>query len=248
MNVHILNGDSLKEQFPSSLDGKIIVARECLVDGDVSGKTLPDLYNTRKTFLEKHYAIPPAEYASGTETEFKKIINLPGDADVTLWFEDDLFCQVNLWFCAHLIHDYGNVEQVYLARPTTDVRYGFGGMNKKELSHAYQQRTEINDYNLAALSLLWRSYQEQQWKKMLALAQNIWEDLPFVEKAVLANIERFPEDGSPGRPKRTLQTIVNEIGDEEFGPVFREFHKRESIYGYGDLQVKRLFDEIKAGD
>ncbi len=35
---HILNGDSLKEQFPENIQGDIIVARECLVDGNVKGK------------------------------------------------------------------------------------------------------------------------------------------------------------------------------------------------------------------
>ena len=47
-----------------------------------------------------------------------------------------------------------------------------------------------------------------------------------------------------GRPIQSLITIMKELDTEEFGPVFREFNKRESIYGFGDLQVKRLFDEI----
>jgi len=34
---HILNGDALKEQFPDRIKGKIIIARECLVDGNVTG-------------------------------------------------------------------------------------------------------------------------------------------------------------------------------------------------------------------
>jgi len=37
---------------------------------------------------------------------------------------------------------------------------------------------------------------------------------------------------------------MKELETQDFGPVFREFTKRESIYGYGDLQVKRLFDEL----
>lgn len=47
-----------------------------------------------------------------------------------------------------------------------------------------------------------------------------------------------------GRPIQSLITIMKELDTEEFGPVLREFNKRESIYGFGDLQVKRLFDEI----
>ncbi len=32
---------------------------------------------------------------------------------------------------------------------------------------------------------------------------------------------------------------------QNFGLIFREFCKREGIYGFGDLQVKRLLEEIQ---
>ena len=38
---------------------------------------------------------------------------------------------------------------------------------------------------------------------------------------------------------------MKELETEEFEPVFYEFCKRESIYGFGDLQVKKLIREIK---
>jgi len=48
-----------------------------------------------------------------------------------------------------------------------------------------------------------------------------------------------------GRPSQSLIRIINELNTVEFEPIFREFSKREDIYGFGDLQVKRLFNEIK---
>jgi len=35
--------------------------------------------------------------------------------------------------------------------------------------------------------------------------------------------------------------------DVPFGAVFHEFQRREAIYGFGDLQIKRLFDAVMAG-
>jgi hypothetical protein len=59
------------------------------------------------------------------------------------------------------------------------------------------------------------------------------------------------EDGSvrrtnenPGRPSQSLIAIMNQFKTEDFDTVFREFSKREPIYGFGDLQVKRLLDQI----
>ena len=42
---HILNGDSLKDQFPNKINGDIIITRECFVDGDVKGGNLVETRN-----------------------------------------------------------------------------------------------------------------------------------------------------------------------------------------------------------
>ena len=41
---HILNGDSLKNQFPKSISGELIVARECLVDGNIQGEDIMNYF------------------------------------------------------------------------------------------------------------------------------------------------------------------------------------------------------------
>jgi hypothetical protein len=37
---------------------------------------------------------------------------------------------------------------------------------------------------------------------------------------------------------------MDELGTTDFGLIFKEFNKREAIYGFGDLQVKRLLDGL----
>jgi len=46
------------------------------------------------------------------------------------------------------------------------------------------------------------------------------------------------------RPVQSLKEIKEELKTDDFGIIFREFSKREAIYGFGDLQVKRLLDEL----
>ena len=43
----------------------------------------------------------------------------------------------------------------------------------------------------------------------------------------------------------TLEGGADDEGNDVMDVVPREFCKRESIYGFGDLHVKRLFDKIK---
>ncbi|MBN3565020.1 hypothetical protein, partial [Aliamphritea spongicola] len=57
--------------------------------------------------------------------------------------------------------------------------------------------------------------------------------------------DRIPHGEYPGKPKATIIQIIKDLGVDDFPKVFREFRNRIPIYGYGDVQVKRLYDEIK---
>ena len=59
-----------------------------------------------------------------------------------------------------------------------------------------------------------------------------------------AHIQRIPTDGNMGRPTQSLIMIMEELKTDKFEPIFKEFNSRESIYGFGDLQIKRLYDKI----
>jgi len=244
MVVHILNGDSLAERFPESIEGEQIVARECLVDGDVHGETLEEFFKNRAQFLYQAYDIPTQEYEQKTLPEFEKIKNLGADDEVNLWFEDDLFCQTNLWFTVSLLRKYTPVKSISLVRPEDNIRYGFAGLDEAGLIQAFIDKISLSDSMLTDLSNLWKNYQSTNTEEMHSIAQS--SELSFLNEAVKAYIDSIPSNGNPGRPKRTLKAIMDKVGSEKFGPVFQEFNKSEGIYGFGDLQVKRMFDELKS--
>ena len=295
---HILNGDALLERFPIDTPD-IIVARECLVDGVVSGApqgsslddgldaTLDAFFHIRASFLQKHYGISPDEYATGTMAEFRKIREIPLSSDINLWFEEDLFCQVNFWFCCYLIHEsFSNLARsanssnptnptncsnptntgarprVFLIKPKPNTPYSFAGQSDEELAEQFRERVPIGDCE--SFACLWREYQRGDVEALRNVAARLEGEFPFVLKAVEAHIDRIPREGDPGRPVRTLLEIVREMREVlemqetraaqksrtkqvNFGAVFREFQRREAIYGFGDLQVKRLFDAVMAG-
>jgi len=247
MIYHILNGDALKDKFPKDLSGEIIVARECLVDGNVEGESLEDLFNTRARFISESYSVYDDEgYFVKVAPEFEKIRNIPSSSEVNLWFEDDLFCQVNLWFVIHLLNetDSRNIN-LNLVRPTTDLQYGFGGMSSLDLLSAYQHKIEIDQPTLDVLRKLWKLYQNKNHHAMIKLVDELVPQFGFVKIAVQAEINRCPNDETYGRPTQALIDIMTELNTDDFGTVFREFSRREAIYGFGDLQVKRLLAEIK---
>ncbi len=240
-----MNGDALRVQFPAKLEGDIIVARECLVDGDAGGEDLDDFFHRRARFIMETYNISSIEeYFSTSVTEFKRIMNTPPSSTICLWFEDDLFCQVNLWFVAHLLDTYLKEKKVYLVRPQTHDQFGFGGLIQSELLQAFNDRIVLND--LDKFACLWRYYQKHDTDSLLKTASELKESYPFVTAAAEAHIARLPDSNGLGRPFQTLTEIINELGTDDFGTIFKEFSKRESIYGFGDVQVKRLLRQVQS--
>jgi len=243
---HILNGDSLKDQFPKGIEGEIIVARECLVDGDVKSNSLEELFAIRAKFIAELYGdYSIRNYYTDSVSEFEKIKRIPKRSTINLWFEDDLFCQVNFWFVAYLLFNFVQDVKVFLIRPDVHTPFGFGGLNKSELEQVFKKRIQLD--KLYEIASLWEFYKNGDLKNLLHTAVKLNDSFPFIHTAFEAHIARIPDENSIGRPAQTLLNIMDELETEEFGPVFKEFNKRESIYGFGDLQVKRLLAEIKSG-
>ena len=240
---HVLNGDALLSQFPKSILGGKSIARECLVDGPVKADSLEQLYELREEFLKTNYRISnDIKYKDNVILEFTKIEMLDQDMDINLWFEDDLFCQVNLWFVLSLLNANKHQNSLYLVRPPVHTQYGFGALSDGELITCYNNRINIKHFNV--WSSLFTEYQEDNYVELIRLAKSFEADYPFVLEAVQAHIQRQPTNESLGRPKDSLIRIISDLQTKSFEHVFKEFCKREAIYGFGDIQVKRLYDQV----
>lgn len=246
MQIHVLNGDSLLMQFPDDLWGETIVVRECLVEGDVSGESLQDFFQNRTAFFSEAYGLEADGYQIKSISEFERILAIPKEASVSLWFEEDLFCQVNLWFIAYLLVWHNKLNNVTLVLPNKQNRFGFGGMDTLELETAFSNRQKLNAAQLFDLAQLWKFFQANAIEEMQHIAALHERDLPFLEEAIEAHAARYPKDGSEGRPKAAIRAIIAELKTTEFEPVFQEFCRSQAVYGFGDMQVRRLFDEVIA--
>lgn len=242
---HILNGDALLDIFPSELlTGEIIIARECLVDGPVSSETPEQFWDIRANFIQETYGEERESYFGEVVTEFDKIKAVPANSEVNFWFEDDLFCQVNLWFCVSLLMPVAHAIKVYVIKPPLigqepDWR-GFGMMDRHTLAEAYLNKQELSLADLSLLSSLWDAYQKNDRDKLMQLSFINSKNFPFLEQVIQAQLDR-----QDNRPENALKEIMKEKQTTDFKTVFQEFGKREGIYGFGDWQVEGLMEKIK---
>ncbi|MDR7127799.1 hypothetical protein J2X69_000127 [Algoriphagus sp. 4150] len=241
--LHVLNGDSLASSFPASIPGEIAIVREALVDGPVNAQSVEELWLIREKYLSHNYPEAAQEnYFTKVVSEFEKIMTVSSETKVYLWFEHDLFCQVNLWFVVNLLNK--RKGPIYLVTPTTDLIEGFGGMNVLKLEQAYRDAKLLTANERHILNDMWDLYQRQDISEAITLSKQVSPELPFLYPAVAAWKESIPNGNNPGKPKAALKEIAAELGTDDFGKIFRAFHIKHAIYGYGDLQVKRLWEEL----
>jgi len=240
---HILNGDSLKEQFPKEIQGQTIVTRECLVDGNIQGSDQEEFFKNRATFISETHGCKIEDYYNITVSQFEQMQAIPENSEINLWFEDDLFCQVNFWFVISLLSQNKRNYKYYLVRPQSGHEYSFGSMSQDELNLAYKGKVKLAD--LDKLEQLWSLYQNGDLGIITSIAKEIQKKYPFVLDAIEAHIQRLPSKNSFGRPIDSLIRIIQDLQTDHFGTIFREFIKREPIYGFGDLQVEKMIEYIK---
>ncbi|SEI60287.1 hypothetical protein SAMN04487995_1598 [Dyadobacter koreensis] len=242
---HIVNGDALLDNFPAELlTGEIIVARECLVDGPVSGENFQEFAETRANFIHQEYGEEKQAYFEEIIPEFNKIQAIPADSEINFWFEDDLFCQVNLWFCVSLLMPVAHTLKAYIIKPVVDDNQpdwrGFGIMDSHMLAEAYLHKQLLSQADLSLLNDLWLAYRDNDLESLQKSSEKNSVNFPFLNLVIQAQIDRRND-----RPENVLKEIMKEKETTDFNTIFKEFSKREGIYGFGDWQVEKMLERIQ---
>lgn len=238
MNVHVLPGDSLSKEFQKTgIDGEVIICRECLVVGDVSAETLDEFWDRRANFISLEYGGDPIEYRENVAYELERLIGQPAETEVNLWFEYELFCQANMWFCLDLLKN--SEASVFRVEPLNaspdDVWKGFGSHSADELANCFDARILFSSADIQIGSKLWQAYRSRDAGELRRLGEYRSPCFPFLKEVCDAAAE---VESRPIEIVKELKTA----GLLEMDSLFPEFQKRGGVYGFGDLQVARLMD------
>lgn len=241
---HILNGDALASKFPKSIPGARIIFRECLIDGPVTANSGEEFWKKREDFLRANFPeVQDLNYQTQVRDEILKITAIPAEDKIYCWFEEDLFCQVNLWFILNYLKTHP--AEVFLVLPYPDSPYHFSTLGEKELEHAFLKKSHsLSQREREVLGDLWIHFQHENVFDSMKIAQLFTERFPFIKPAVEAWRDMIPMGDFPGKPKAILLEISQKLRTTDFQTIFREFQKQLPEYGFGDLQVKRMCEAL----
>lgn len=240
MIYHVLPGDAQVEDFrKTGIPGEVIVFREAFVTGPLDAAGPNEFWDQRARFVLGEYGEDVIAYHEKVADEILKLSDIEAGDEVNLWFEFELFCSVNFWYCLSELKDSG--ASVFRVAPINlepdDVWKGFGEHNSDDLAAAFESRTEISQEDLDRGAELWNAFRRREGSGLRKLGDYRSASMPFLKEVA---------DAASEIDTRPLQ-IVREIRSEGFAnieEVFPEFKKRAGVYGFGDLQVERLLDSI----
>jgi len=238
MIYHMLPGDAQVGAFKNSgISGEMLVCRECLIEGDISGETLDEFFVNRSAFINAAYGDDPANYNGVVASQFRPLKDLSVRDEINLWFEYELFCAANLWFCLSLLVNTEaavyRVEPIY--RTTEDRWEGFGGATGEDMRRCFESRIRLTDEDIELGSRLWTAFRTDDPAEMERLSDEVSPAFPYLSELCEAAALRDSE------PKRIADEIKRE-GNEDFSDIFAAFRQRAGIYGFGDSQLKRVLE------
>jgi hypothetical protein len=240
MIYHVLPGDTQVEEFrKTALDGELIVFREALVTGPVESANVDEFWERRAHYILSEYGEDEIEYQEKVADEILRLTDAEKGDEVNLWFEFELFCGVNLWFCLDQLKGSGaSIYRVSPVNPSPDnVWDGFGQHTADDLRACYETRVELTEEDIEIGASLWAAFRDRDADRLHELGEYRSPAFPFLKEVSEAASELET------KPAAIVKEIVAS-GKHDIDEVFPEFRSRAGVYGFGDLQVEKLLGRV----
>ena len=233
--LHLLNGDATLAVFPSSLPGHRAVWRDIMVEGPPV-----DDGAVRAAWLAPRLGVTPDDYERGWREGQATLARAAAEDEVILWFEQDLFCAVNLWFVLGRLPPTTPVSLVF--PPLGETFDGLGTLRSAELAQLFESRRRRPGATRAEANVLWHAYADSNPN---ALAQT-HASLDFSDEAIRLHLGRFPSTihGVDEIELATLRALVP--GPRTFGDLFRAVTHAPPLrrHGMGDVQYAAALRDL----
>ncbi|WP_273566933.1 DUF1835 domain-containing protein [Maribacter halichondriae] len=250
--LHITNGDSFTEKLKElNLKGDIITWREMLCEGRTETNVGSEsFWKTRFEFLHKNYKVTKSIFIEKTLKEYRSLCNHKQQDQIVLWFEYDLFCQVNMlavlsWLKAN--RKYAEISLVCSGKEDdTDKLYGLSELNNEQLLKLYENRIVLTQDDVEYADYVWQLYCSDNPIRLENLRDFGQFQFEYLSEAIKAHLQRFPTI------KNGLNALENHVLDFSFSKkpkskveLLGGLLKNQGNYGFGDTQFDRILTTLK---
>jgi hypothetical protein len=170
--------------------------------------------------------------------QWRDTIDREDYGEVVLWFEHDLFDQLNL---IHLLAHIGSRPR---SKPVSLIGIdsypghpqfkGLGELSPPDLETLFPTRRAVTVEQIALATRAWAAYRSPDPRELEVLLQTDTSALPFLGRALLRHLEEFPSerDGLSRSERRMLEQASG--GPAPIDAAFPRMHQGESAYYIAD--------------
>lgn len=251
--LHITNGDSTTNYLQSlEFKGEFITWREMLCEGktsiDVGSETF---WKTRFDFLKSSYKVTKKTFIDFTLKEYRNLCQKKDQQEIVLWFEHDLFCQINMIAIISWLKRYRKGEKVSLVC-SGDVkgskkRLGLCELNNEQIQQHYTNRVELTQDDIEYADYIWQLYCSDSPLRLETVHKfNPMSPFKYLSEAIEMHLKRFPsiENGLNSVENYVIQT-ANKTNPTSKNQLVGNLLKNQEVYGFGDLQYFQKVDKLK---
>lgn len=239
--LHILNGDSTLSLFQQSgVQGSTCVFREILSEGPSSPDLGSDASNKQRIeFLSKYFEADAGAYQERFIKELAIIEDQNWD-EIVLWFEYDLFCQINSIFLLHYLCNLKKIETkisiIYAGTFDHSNRLlALGEISPDLYPSLFSKRQSItNEINVIVFDFC------QQWtsgnhQDLVSIARKLPVKIfPYINSAIDYHLARIPLEGEIHLIEKKMLTLIhlNKYSRKE---MIKALLIWDPYFGVGDL-------------
>lgn len=250
--MHITNGDTFTLRLEQlNLKGDIITWREMLCEGKTETNVGSEsFWKTRFDFLHKNYNVSKSWFVEKTLKEYRSLCNHKQQDQIILWFEYDLFCQINMlavisWLKTHRRH--AEISMICSGNEDeTSTLYGLNDLNDEQLLKRFENRTVLTQDDIEYADYVWQLYCSDNPIRLENLTDFENYQFDYLSDALLAHLKRFPtiKNGLNEPENRLLELAVLEKPKTRQA-LLGSMLKNQGRYGFADSQYERILTSIK---
>jgi len=242
--LHVTNGDSTVPGIRGTgVGGDVLPWRDVLHEGPVpAGVDDAELRATRARFLsECGWGPAEAIEADMRARDERLAAALAGDEPVVLWFEHDLYDQLQLIQVLDAVDGSANVEAILADRFR-------GAMDSGELAALWPDRAPVARDQVALARFAWEAVRAPEPRGIEALLDTHTVALPHLGPALRRLLEELPAvgDGLGRTERQALEAVA--AGERSPHDIFVATQRAEDAPFLGDTWMWTRLSELGQGD
>lgn len=252
--LHITNGDSTTNYLRSlQFKGEFITWREMLCEGktsiDVGSESF---WKTRFDFLKSSYKVTKKTFIDFTLKEYRNLCQTKDQKEIVLWFEYDLFCQINMIAIISWLKRYRKGEKITLVCSGdvegSDRKLGLGELNQEQIQQHFENRVELSQDDIEYADYVWQLYCSDSPLRLETVHKfNPMSPFVYLTDALNIHLQRFPsiENGLNVVENYIMETAA-ETKPKSKHQFVGNLLKNQTVLGFGDAQYLQKLEKMKS--